>query len=50
LNTSGISKKKFYREKEVAAISVAASMLCLVGSDRGKNSCMFASVVGDVVA
>jgi hypothetical protein len=48
LNTSGINKKKFYREKEVAAISVAASMLWLVGSARGNNACMFASVVGDV--
>jgi hypothetical protein len=48
LNTSGINKKKFYREKEVVAIYVAASMLWLVGSARGKNACMFASVVGDV--
>ena len=50
LNTSGINKKKFYREKEVAATFVAASMLWLVGSAKGKNSCVFASVVGDVVA
>jgi hypothetical protein len=50
LKTSGINKEKFYREKEVVAISVAASMLWLVGSARGKNACMFASVVGDVVA
>jgi hypothetical protein len=34
----------------VAAISVATSMLWLVGSTRGKNVCMFASVVGEVVA
>jgi hypothetical protein len=28
LKTYGISKEKFYREKEIAAISLAASMLC----------------------
>jgi hypothetical protein len=41
---------KFAHRKEVVAISVVASMLWLVGSARGKNACMFASVVGDVVA
>ena len=50
LNSSGINKKKFYREKEVAAIFVAVSMLWFVGLARGKNVCMLASVVGDVVA
>jgi len=50
LNTFGINKKIFYREKEVAAIFVVASMLWLVGLARGNNSCMFSSVVGDVVA
>ena len=50
LNASGIRKKNSYREKEVAAIFVATSMLRFVGSARGKNDCMFASVVGDVVA
>jgi hypothetical protein len=50
LNTFGINKKKIYREKEVATIFVAASMLWLVGSTRGKNACMFESVVDDVVA
>jgi hypothetical protein len=50
LKTSGINKEIFYRENEVAAISVAASMLWLVGSARGKNVFMFARVVGDVVA
>jgi hypothetical protein len=51
LNTYGINKKTFYREKDVGAIFfVAASMLSLVGSAKGKNACMFASVVGDVVA
>jgi hypothetical protein len=50
LKTSGINKEKLHMEKEVVAISVAASMLWLVGSARGKNACMFASVVGDVVA
>ena len=50
MKTYGFSKERFYREKEVAAIFVAASMLWLVGSARGKNACMFASVVGDVVA
>jgi hypothetical protein len=29
LKTYGINKEKFYREKEIAAISVAASMLCV---------------------
>jgi hypothetical protein len=48
LNTSGINKKNFYREKEVAEISVATSMLWLVGLAIGKNACMFASVVGVV--
>jgi hypothetical protein len=43
-------KEKFYREKEVATISMAASMLRLLGSARGKNACVFASVVGDVVS
>jgi hypothetical protein len=42
-------QEKFDREKEVA-ISVVASMLQLVGPARGKNVCMFASVVDDVVA
>jgi hypothetical protein len=46
----GHQQGKFYREKEVVAIYVAASLLRLVGSARGKNACMFASVVGDVVA
>jgi hypothetical protein len=32
LKTSGINKEKCYREIEVAAISVAASMLWLVGT------------------
>jgi hypothetical protein len=41
---------KFAHGKEVAAISMAANMLWLVGSTRGKNACMFASFVGDVVA
>ena len=50
LQTYGINKEKFYREKEVVAISVASSMLWLVVSTRGKNAYMFASVVGDVVA
>ena len=40
----------FQREKEVVAIYVATSMLRLVKSTRGNNVCMFASVVGDVVA
>jgi hypothetical protein len=50
LKTSGINKENLYMEKEVVAISVAASMLWLVGTTKGKNSCMFASVVDDVVA
>ena len=50
LKTSKINKEKFYREKEIAAISVAASMLWLVGIAKEKNACMFASVVDDVVA
>jgi hypothetical protein len=50
LKTYGFIKKNFYREKEVATIFVAAGILWLVGSTRGKNACMFASVVGDVVA
>jgi hypothetical protein len=37
-------------EIEATAISVAASMLWLVGTTKGKNVCMFANVVGDVVA
>ena len=41
---------KFAHGKEVAAISMATSMLQLVESTRGKNACMFASVVGDFVA
>ena len=41
---------KVAQGKEVVAISMATSMLWLVGSARGKNACMFASVVGDVVA
>jgi hypothetical protein len=45
-----IQQGKFAHGKEVVAISVAASMLWLVGSARGKNACMFASVFGDVVA
>jgi hypothetical protein len=48
LNTSGINKKKFYREKEVAVIFVEASMLWLDSVSRGKNACMFASVFDDV--
>jgi hypothetical protein len=43
LKTSGINKEKFYREKEIVAISVAASMLWLVGTAKEKkNACMFA--------
>jgi hypothetical protein len=45
-----VQQGKFAHEKEVVAISVAASMLWLVGSAKGKNACMFSSVVGDVVA
>ena len=36
--------------KEVVVIYVVGSMLQLVESARGKNVCMFSSVVGDVVA
>ena len=43
-------QEKGHREKEVAAIFVALSMLWLIGSTKGKNACMVASVVGDVVA
>ena len=50
LKTFVINKENFYREKEVAAISVAASLLWLIESATGKNACMFASVVGEVVA
>ena len=50
LKTYGFSKEIFYREKEVATIYVAASMLWLVGLAKGKNACMFASVISDVVA
>ena len=45
-----IQQGKFAHGKEVVAIFVAASMLWLVGSARGKNACMFSSVVSDVVA
>jgi hypothetical protein len=37
LKTYGINKEKFYREKEIAAISVAASMLWLVGTTKEKK-------------
>jgi hypothetical protein len=40
LKTSGINKEKLYMEKEVAAISVATSMLWLVGTTKGNNSFM----------
>jgi hypothetical protein len=50
LKTSGINKEKFYREKEVVAISVAASMLWLVEDNQRKECLHVASVVGDVVA
>ena len=50
LKISGINKEKFYREKEVTTIYVVASMLWFVGTAKGKNVCMFASVVGNVVA
>jgi hypothetical protein len=50
LKTFGINKEKFYREKEVATIYVVASMLWFVGTAKGKNVCMFASVAGNVVA
>ena len=45
-----IQQGKVEHGKKVAAIFVATSLLRLVGSARGKNACMFASVVGDVIA
>jgi hypothetical protein len=39
LNTSGINKKKFYREKEIVAISVAASMI-MVGWVSQRKECL----------
>jgi hypothetical protein len=36
LKTSGINKEMFYTEKEIAAISVAARMLWLVGTAKIK--------------
>jgi hypothetical protein len=45
-----VQKGKVAHGKEVVAISVAASIVRFVELARGKNACMFASVVGDVVA
>jgi hypothetical protein len=42
LKTYGINTENFYREKEIAAIFVAESMLWLVGTTKEKNACMFA--------
>jgi hypothetical protein len=51
LKTFGINKEMFYREKEIAAISMATSMLWLVGTAKEKKmlACL-QSVVDDVVA
>jgi hypothetical protein len=45
IEDSWVQQGKVSHGKEVVAISVAASMLWPVGSARGKNACMFASVV-----
>ena len=46
LKTSGINKENLYMEKEVFAISMAASMLWLVGTAKEKICCMFAKCCG----
>jgi hypothetical protein len=49
LNTSGINKKKCYREKEVAAICGSKYVMACLASPR-KECLHAAGVVGDVVA
>ena len=45
-----VQQGKVAHGKEVFEIFMAMGMLWLIGSARGKNACMFASVFGDVVA
>ena len=50
LKSFGISKEKLHMGKKL--VQFLWKQLCygLMGSARGKNACMFSSVVGDVVA
>jgi hypothetical protein len=48
LKTSRISKEIFSREKEVATITMATSMLWLVEDSQRKECLDVSSVVGDV--
>jgi hypothetical protein len=50
LKTSGFNKEKLHMGKKLLQFLWQLVCYGLVESARGKNACMFASVVGDVVA